>query len=43
MLTDRSSHRLTDENPIFLSLLTKTRSARAPESHPAQAAGFVKT
>lgn len=38
-----SSPRWTSANPIFLSLLAKTRSARAPDSHPAQAAGLVNT
>lgn len=38
-----SSPRSTSANPIFLSLVAKTRSARAPESQPAQAAGLVTT
>jgi hypothetical protein len=41
--TGNSSPCRMSTNPIVLSLWAKTRSASAPESHPAQAAGLVKT
>ena len=38
-----TSPRSISTKPAFCSLLTKTRSARAPESQPAHAAGLVIT